>query len=194
MCRNFEQKTFSYREGNKKKARTTGATFVIKIWRRKPGTFGLGVSQDSPATNPLETAKGFLTPILFFHCFSLLLHSQTHKYLKYGFVVINNSTTCDCVIFHNLSVREVLLLDLKQKNWNTRSSKLCMLPPLPGHCLPFPRPFPTKMKGLEGPKRATGDSYMPSVVLNPGGRRQTMGSCHASPLAFQANSLTAERQ
>lgn len=57
----------------KKKARTTGATFVIKIWRRKPGTFGLGVSQDSPATNPLETAKGFLTLILFFHCFSLAL-------------------------------------------------------------------------------------------------------------------------
>lgn len=72
-CRNFEQKTFSYGEGKKKKARTTGATFVIKIWRRKPGTFGLGVSQDSPATNPLETAKGFLTLILFFHCFSLAL-------------------------------------------------------------------------------------------------------------------------
>lgn len=108
--------------------------------------------------------------------------------------MINNSTTCDCVIFHNLSVREVLLLDLKQENWNTRSSKLCMLPPLPGHYLPVPRPFPTKMKGLEGPKRATGDSSMPSVVLNPSGRMQTMGSCPAFPLAFQAHLLTAERQ
>lgn len=44
-------------------ARTKGATFVIKIWRRKPGRFGLGVSQDSPATNPLETSD-LITSVL----------------------------------------------------------------------------------------------------------------------------------
>lgn len=125
------------------------------MWRRKPSTFGLGVSQDSPA-QPVETAKAFLTLISFFHYLSLVLHSQTHKYLKYGSVVINNNTTCDSVIFHNLSVREISLLDLKRENWNIRSSKLCMSPSLPGHHLPVPRPFSTKMKGLGRPKRATG--------------------------------------
>lgn len=180
LCRDLVQKNFLLGEGKKKKARTTGAIFLIKMWRRKPSTFG--VSQDSPATKPVETVKAFLTLILFFHCLSLVLHSQTHEYLKYGFVVINNSTTCDCVIFHNMSVREISLLDLKQENWNTRISKLCTSPSLPGHYLPVPRPFPTKIKGLERPKRATGESC---PVLNPSGRRQTRGNCPGFPLAFQ---------
>lgn len=148
------------------------------MWRRKPGTFGLGVSQDSPATNPLETAKGFLTLILFFHCLSLVLHSQTHKYLNCGFVTINNSTTCDCVIFHNLSVREVSLLNLQQQNWNTASCA-CHLPCL-GTTSLFPglsQPRERAWKALRGQQ----ESYKPSVVLNPSGRRQTLGTVQLFP-------------
>lgn len=61
-------------------------TFAIKIWKRKPGMFGLGESQDSPATHSLETSKGFLKLILFFHFPSLVLTLQAHNYLKYCFV------------------------------------------------------------------------------------------------------------
>lgn len=105
--------------------------------------------------------------------------------------MINNSITCDCMIFHNMSVREISLLDLKQENWNTKSSKLCMSPPLPGHYLPVPRPFSTKMKGLERPKRATG---VAQCGAEPRQQKANNGELSCFSSGIPARSLTAERQ
>jgi len=112
--------------------------------------FGLGGSQDSPATNPLETSRCFLKLILFFHYLSLVLNSQTHKYLKYCFVVITNSIASDYVIFQNPFVSEMSQLDLKQENRDAKSRKLCTPPPLPGHCLPAPHPVSSQATSNQG--------------------------------------------